>query len=410
MKLITFLGTGRYVPIKYSLNGKVSALTPFIQEAIIELYKDKFEGGTVTVFLTETSKMKNWLSRKDSEEAIQEVGLYERIKNISKEHNLNLSIKEVKIPERCKEENLWVIFEKIIANISEGDEIIFDMTHSFRYMPMFALVALYYGKIVKRGKVVKILYGASEALAPSWEIEKISEKKRIAPIYDLTLFMRVLEWLIATDRFIDTGDASLLKELSAEKLLPLRRKTEGRKGAKLDKFITSLEKFSKDAQTCRAPEFEKDVRKILEILPKAKEEVSIVKPLEPLVERIQQEFSELHKGHINLNVVEWCLNRGLIQQGFTILREELINYVLLKEYPKKEIKKRECRVSVEEFLNERKFLDVKLEGDFKRLWHDLCDYRNNINHAGWVHNVLKPKDFEEKLAEFVSRAKTIMHN
>lgn len=406
MKLITFLGANKYSPVRYSLDGKISELTPFVQEAIIELYKNKFKDGCVVVLLTKTSKIKNWLSKKDSEEAYQETGLCERLENLSSKYGLNLSIREIEILEKCREENLWAIFEKITESINEKDEIIFDITHSFRYIPVFALSALYYSNIAKGAKVEAILYGAFEY----GKNEDTAENRRIVPLFDLTLSVRVLEWSVAINRFLDTGDVSLLKELSSEKLLPIRKETKGAKGAKLNKFINSLEKFSKDAQTCRAPEFEKDIKKILELLPEAKKEVNIVKPLEPLMERMQEEFSELKNGNINLNVAEWCLRKGLVQQGLTILREELVNYVFLKRYPGEDITHREYRKNVEDLLNAEGPLDLEIEKELKKLWDELCEYRNNINHAGWSQNVHEPQDFKDKLANFISRAKKIMQN
>jgi len=42
------------------------------------------------------------------------------------------------------------IFRTIFDEIDENDEIIFDVTHSFRYLPMLVFIVINYARVVKK--------------------------------------------------------------------------------------------------------------------------------------------------------------------------------------------------------------------------------------------------------------------
>ena len=75
---------------------------------------------------------------------------------------MNLPVDEeniipVNIPDGLKQNEIWEIFDKIVENIDAGDEIYFDMTHSFRFLPMLAITVLNYSRVIKK----KINQGAA---------------------------------------------------------------------------------------------------------------------------------------------------------------------------------------------------------------------------------------------------------
>jgi CRISPR-associated DxTHG motif protein len=110
-------------------------------------------------------------------------------------------IVEVDIPDGKSEEELWEIFEAISKAVQEGDEIVFDITHGFRSLPMIALLTIAYLKQVKGVKVQHVVYGVYERDNP------------MAPILDLTPFADLLDWLAAAKMFTATGDSSELGRL-----------------------------------------------------------------------------------------------------------------------------------------------------------------------------------------------------
>ena len=166
-KFISMLGTGNYSKCCYD-NGIDKVKTRFIQEAVIKMYmKDITEDDEIVIFMTDVSKKKNWV---DSDLIVEGISTkFNRIKeidNISREKINNIikdlenyndkivkgekkglrtiihdnfpgvKVKEVEVSEGKNTEELWDTFDKILNEIQDNDNIIFDITHGFRSIPM----------------------------------------------------------------------------------------------------------------------------------------------------------------------------------------------------------------------------------------------------------------------------------
>ena len=141
-------------------------------------------------------------------------------------------------------------------------------------------------------------------------------------------------------------------------------------------------------------------------MPQAKEEIGELLPLQPLFEKIERKFAQMPSDdHIQsgISAVEWCLNNGLIQQGFTILRENFVNYVIVKILVGSDLKKKENREEAECLLNTR---DSRICEEMLELWHNMIEFRNSLNHAGW--RKCNPQDFDTALGKYIERAKAIL--
>jgi len=405
-KLLSFIGPTKYIEAYYIYNNKKSQnVCQFIQEALLELFCENWgENDQVVILMTEESKRKNWLSKSEYKDANFEKGLKERLEEAKKRLKLNVSVREIVIPEGRNEEELWEIFEEINRNIGEEDILVFDITHSFRSLPMLTLVALDYVKFLKNAKIDGIIYGAMEALGPPEEVRKMPLEERIIPIFNLTPFARLFDWTVAVERFLQTGNAEMISKLGIEELKPLLVETKGETGGGLRKLINSLNSFSQNVLACRAPEFKYNVENILSSLPEAERELGKLKPFGPLFEKIKDRFSGMKTDDdvsCGLEVASWCLEKGLVQQGFTILRETIVNYVIIKILGDHELKKPERREKAEEMLNTG---SEKIPKNILDLWNEIIDYRNDINHGGWREkNYHKPSDFRSKLEEFIKR-------
>ncbi|MEQ9715779.1 MAG: TIGR02221 family CRISPR-associated protein [Candidatus Asgardarchaeum sp.] len=410
-KLLSFIGPTKYIEAFYSYEDKqTDEPCQFIQEALIRFFcKDWCEDDSIIIFLTEESKKKNWYSKKDFPNANFEKGLRERLEEIREEFNLNICIENIEIPDGKSENEIWNIFEKINSKIDEGDTIIFDITHSYRYLPMLTLVILNYVKFVKSVKIEKIVYGAMEALGNYNEVKDIPIKERIIPIFDLTSFVRLFDWTVAIERFLETGNARMIKELGLIELKPLLAETKGEKGKGLKNLINSLNYFSERVSTCRGPELKCAIERILEALPDAEKELGRLRPFGPLFEKIRERFSAMNienEVYCGLDVASWCLEHGLIQQGYTILRETITNYVIIKNLKNEELTKKENRVIAEVMLNCKY---EQIPNSILELWRNMGDFRNDINHAGWRdQNYHEPRVLEQKLRDFIKCAKDII--
>jgi len=410
-KLLSFIGTRRYTESYYSYNGKRSNRPyQFIQEAIVEFFcRNWKEDDQLIVFMTEESRRKNWLSKKGCEDANFDEGLKIKLEKLKNSLGINFKIEEIEIPEGKSEEELWTIFERMNEVLSDDDVVILDVTHSFRYLPMFGLIVLNYVKFLKDVKLERIIYGAMEALGTADEVKKMDLDSRIIPIFDLTPFARLFDWTIAIERFLQTGNAEIMREIAIEELKPLLAETRGEVGGGIRRLVNSLGKFSRDVLTCRSPEFRRNVEAISEAILEAEKELENLRPFRPLFSKIKERFSKMakHDGVISgLEEARWCLEKGLIQQGLTVLRETIVNYVISEVLKKKDFRSRTYREIAEVMLNSEY---EEIPDEILRLWSEIREYRNDINHAGWnTQNYHSSNKFEGKLEEFIERGMRIM--
>lgn len=127
------------------------------------------------------------------------------------------------IPAGRNENELWAIFDVLAEKMgsSPAQEIVLDITHAFRSVPVLALLALSFLRTARAVKLKHILYGAFDAR---------DEKTNRAPVFDLSPFVGLLDWVNATDQFIQTGNASALAKLitsDAPEVQPLAETVNG---------------------------------------------------------------------------------------------------------------------------------------------------------------------------------------
>ncbi|MDW8302886.1 MAG: TM1812 family CRISPR-associated protein, partial [Bacteroidia bacterium] len=125
---ISTLGTGNYDSTTYTYQNQSAQPTKFVQKAILELVSkvNNVKIDEVLIFTTPKAKEKhcNELAR-DIEP-------------------LNISFKPVYITEAQNTAEIWNIFTTIYQNIPENSQLIIDITHAFRYMPMLLVILLPY--------------------------------------------------------------------------------------------------------------------------------------------------------------------------------------------------------------------------------------------------------------------------
>ncbi len=181
MILLTFLGLGRYVDIIYRYKDK-ELTSKYIQEALINFFNIDRVIIYATPEVKEHDNLKNFL----------------RILN---EKKINYDI--IEIPNVEKEDDLWVLFKKIFESVPENEEIILDITHSFRSLPFLGFLILLFLKEVKNIKINGVYYGAFE----------MSKKLGYALIIDLSKAIDLANWVYATKNLKKYGKADDFNEL-----------------------------------------------------------------------------------------------------------------------------------------------------------------------------------------------------
>lgn len=192
-KLICFLGIGKYKAVTYQLDNRNAKPTKFIQAALFELLTpDK-----IVMLVTKEAKAEHG-------EALK-----------SELHGLGIGETNIvwrDIPVATSDEGLWQLLGKISDALDEGEDVIFDITHSFRSQPFLIMLAAVYLRTAKRVHINGIYYGAFEAKEPPSKSDD-TKPEDIAPIFNLTPFVQLLDLTTATAQFLNTGSSSVLSKM-----------------------------------------------------------------------------------------------------------------------------------------------------------------------------------------------------
>src|SRR5690606_34912205 len=138
----------------------------------------------------------------------------------------------------------WELFEIILNEIDEGDEIIFDITHSFRSFPIMALIILNYARILKKASLKKLLYGC-------WEMNDRGTPPT-APIIDMTEMIPLLDWAYGVESYLKTGNASVIESLTNNKNGSVKIGVTQEEEDALKELTKQSHEFHQMMQTCRA--------------------------------------------------------------------------------------------------------------------------------------------------------------
>ncbi len=164
--LLTFLGTGKYEPCRYQFSDSLSDEEAFFSVSLAEHLKP--------------DKVVSLQTEKAAE--INGTALDGKIKRLGIEHNV------VTIPNGASEDELWQIFGLLTEAVDPGCELHLDITHGFRSQPLLGFIALNYLRITRKIRIGGLHYGAFEA-----------RKENIAPVFDLTAFLTLLDWTSAAE-------------------------------------------------------------------------------------------------------------------------------------------------------------------------------------------------------------------
>jgi len=410
---LSFLGTNDYVPCHYydeTNEEKKSDLVKYVQIALLDLYCSDFnKEDKAFFFLTKDAKKMNWeddsqYNGKTGNYDKENIGLKSELEVLKSDRNGNFSYDFENIEEGFSQEDVWSIFDIVTNCVDNQDEVILDITHAFRSIPMLGMVMINYLKAIKNIAVRGVYYGAFEKLGRAGEVKKMPEEKRTAPVVDLRTFSELQDWTNASNLFIKAGFPNPISDLINIQ----------------SSFGQHLRNISQKIRTNRCLSiFEgNDFVEAKKRLSETKANSSVV--LKPLLERIEHKFDNYKRGHSSnlLEATRWCIEHKLIQQGYTIISEFLPTYVL--EILGEDVNNKPYRNTVNGFLaingKISKFIfdtDSELRKKQKILLYKikkiphlkkLCkrnrsinaQNRDDINHGGFRK---KPKPFEELNSE-----------
>lgn len=414
---ISFLGNGFYEPTQYveNVDDEESTLPlRFIQEATIGKFCKDYTKDDVIYIFTTNGALTNWNDGEHKNFKSNSSEWYEGLQTRLKGLNLICHFENIIIPEGKSTDEIWDIFRIVYEKLEDKDELIFDITHGFRSLPMLNMVLINYAKLLKHIHVKGIHYGAFEAKYSKNELW-------YSPIWNLKDFVQLQEWTNATSDFIDLGNSQRLENLLKNTNLlntNLSKKKTNLIKDQLFQFAKSLKELTAIFSTNRGREIiNANVMISLSSQIQEMSEISeTIAPLAPLVELLRRiesitrryKTDEVFNG---IRAVEWCLRCNLIQQGITLLQEFIVTiclHIIGEAYCETNARltcsallgKKEDKAF--EFNPKFKELQESLIGKIERLesyaklkliYQDLnTNHRNDINHAGFRE---KPKHAEE---------------
>ena len=321
---ISVLGAGFYENCVYVQDDFKSSQTRFIQQATLELIDCK--GGWTTedkicILLTDKAREVNWevasRAKSKTDNAVPYVGL----KHILNQMGLSAQVEGVSILSGMNENEMWKIFQTVFDLIEDGDELYFDLTHSFRYLPMLVLVLGNYAKFLKNIRIAHISYGNYEA-----------RNGNGAPIINLLPLATLQDWTFAAADFLRNGNCDQLVQLTKRAIRPILIEISGKDEVanSLQSLTNELQTITNNIQTCRGLAITQNdnmaqLKRSIETLT-----TEIIPPLIPVVKKIELSFANfsVDKNTLNgLHAARWCYDNRMYQQAITILQETIVSLI-----------------------------------------------------------------------------------
>ena len=291
------------------------------------------------------------------------------------------------------------LFDIVVAQVSEGDEIYLDITHGFRSLPMLSIVLADFLRVTKRATVRAVYYGA---------FEDRHEYDGRTPIYDLTYFIELQKWSTAAYGYLRYGFVTPLVELSKGQTVELLRSTKGqhRAARAVQQLIDHASTLAQQLRTNRGHElYLADSASKIQLAAEQLSGGSVVErgPLPLLMQQLAKKSEGFQvNGQLNwLIAARLAFEDGLIQQTCSLLREGIVSYICRqsgidpgKEKDRKLVEQAlnamggkvtadKEYVSVAEFHQYEVIKSNSSAQQLTSLFYSLSPYRNDLMHAGY---------------------------
>lgn len=389
MKLLTFLGTNNYLSTTYVWAEKdMRKTTRLFPVALAEW----LEPDEIVVFLTEAAEQhENWRELKDT-----------------------LKATPVRIVDGASETGLWKIFESIVECVSSDDRLTIDITHGFRSLPLLGLLVAAYLKATKRVTVEHLVYGAYDAR---------DKEKDESPVFELTSFLSLLDWMVASDHFLRTGYGRPLADLLSDS------------GDSIEQLKNSILQLSDGLHLLRPASIAGQAAQLDQTVARAAPTIAQqVPPLAGMLTHISESYGRFGADEgspkqmleAQLRMVDWYLERGQLVQALSLAREWLPSLLCVHfgvdVMDKREREDMELLLSggkhknpttgelLKESPRNATWFEVPAAKRLRALWgskHNLANLRNDVLHAGFRKNPKSPVEIDKAVRTIVSELKDI---
>ena len=336
------------------------------------------------------------------------------------EAHLGERAQPVPIPAGKSEAELWQIFDALVAAVPEQAELVLDVTHCFRSLPLFAAVAALVLRQLRGVTIQRILYGAFEAR---------DRERDETPVFDLSPLVDLAEWSSGIEALERSGDGRLLAARIQATHSDLYRKQAPELPRQLAGVGNKLGALSQTVWLNRPLEALAAAHQLDQQLATAQEELARwTPPFAVLAERVRAEIAplshpnpeQLDEGNLRaqLELIGYALGKGLVLQAVTLAREWLVSWYLWRTFPelRPSWRQRESRQRAENELNALQqqlrdgspLLHALPERRIAEVWDQVTQLRNDLAHCG-MREVPVPLQRAQSWAEgIIARLQAIL--
>jgi CRISPR-associated DxTHG motif protein len=326
-------------------------------------------------------------------------------------------IEQVPIKDGMDNVELWHNFEQIVSRFSQDDEVIFDITHGLRSLPFLVFIFSAYLKVAKKVTIGSVLYGVLEKKRESEDPNIFG----IIPVIELTEFVPMLDWMSATQRFVDLGDGNGLA-----KLLRNVHVADSDLELLVNETASAIERVSDALIYIRPMEVMESVAELKELIPKIGTQGRELPQLQPfllLCEQIVERYEKLAlakplaSNHLEqnlqcqLDMMTWYQDHQQ-QVKSIMLGRELFVSILMYWQGNRRIFNYDVRRPAESILNN--YQDNVEFGRFvnsqkiKETWKKATELRNDFAHTGMSSAPESIDSLKQKIDGVIEEIKTCL--
>jgi len=327
----------------------------------------------------------------------------------------------VDIPDGSTEKQLWTIFDTIIDAVPEpAPPVVFDVTHSFRSIPVISLLAIAYLRAVRDVRVEKLLYGAFDASKPN------AHGINITPVFDLTPMTLLLDWLEAANAFRTSLDGSLLSRMLKEIQNNAYRDNRPNAPKNLVKVGTQIDALTRALRLAR-------VREVINVAPHTRDKLNTdtlvkeadtwAKPFNVIRPKLMETIENIGTSgdeknlETHLNLAKLYSKRKLYMESLSVLREWIVSHGCVLANKSNDVFKKKVREEVEDALNSAnpwrkskdeqtvpKWTQTSNGKELVKLFSKVGQVRNDVDHIGMRQDPDRAEKIEKKVNKYICKA------
>jgi len=347
--LVAFLGTNDYVPVHYTLEATGSqdlqemkarqregATTKcehrFVQSALLELLGEAAPRKVLLLVTDDARHGRPKRGRPGEREPANFALLEAELVRSGRE------VIPIDIPDGASEDALWEIFDRLVRGIPEGSEVVFDVTHGFRSLPVVGLLGFAFARHVRSVNVTGLYYGAFETLGEVNDVRARKHREHIeggtpvldAPLFDLTPMLELSRWSDGLSEWRTTGRGGTLGALVTEQRRRLGR-TLGERMRPLNEVASAMAQLDAALALTRQDQIGSaagQVVRALTVAPELEQHPSLA-PLRLLLDRLGEQAGALEPTEAErdssasylIRVARWYSARARLHEAASLASE-----------------------------------------------------------------------------------------